>query len=127
MSHNSWLQQKNWAVVGASTNRERYGNRIVRKLHEHGFKTIPVSPKYDEVEGLKTYPSLLDIEGPIDVVNFVVNPSIGLKVLDECIQLGIKKIWLQPGTVSEALVSKAKENNIEVEEACILVALTLDY
>ena len=124
MSAHPWLEYKNWAVVGASQDSNRYGYKIHRKLEKKGYNAIPVTPKYKDIEGTVTYPSLLDIDQKIDVVNFVVNPQIGMKVLDECIQLGIKRIWLQPGTQSERLIQRAEDNGIEVVDACILVVLS---
>lgn len=124
MSKHPWLEFKNWAVVGASQKPYRYGYKIVKELHNAGFNTLPVTPSYDEIDGIKTYDSVDSIEGDVDVVNFVVNPEIGMDVLDDCIRKGISKIWLQPGTVSKKLVQKAKDNGIEVVEACILVVLS---
>lgn len=124
MSKHPWLEYKNWAVVGASTKPSRYGYKIVKELEDSGYNVLPVSPKYPDIDGTKAYQSLLDIEGDIDVVNFVVNPHIGIRVLDECIAKGVKKILLQPGTVSSELVDKAKSSGIEVLEACILVLLS---
>ncbi len=123
MSAHPWLEFKNWAVVGASRKASRYGYMIVKKLEAAGYNPLPVTPKYEDIDGRKAYESVLDIEGDIDVVNFVVNPHIGMKVLDECIEKGVKRIWLQPGTVSKNLVKKAEENGIQVVEACILVVL----
>lgn len=123
MEKHPWLEYKNWAVVGASENPQRYGNKIVKRLKSAMYNVLPVSPNYEKVEGIKSFASISDVSGPIDVVNFVVNPSIGMKVLDEVIEKGIKRIWLQPGTVSSKLVQKAKDNDIEVIEACILVVL----
>lgn len=123
MEKHPWLNFKNWAVVGASQDRSRYGYTIVKRLDESGFNVFPVSPKYADIDGIKAYPSLSDIDGPIDVVNFVVNPSIGIHILDEVIKLGIKRIWIQPGAESDQLIEKAKMNDIEVLEACILVVL----
>ena len=124
MEKHPWLAYKNWAVVGASTDPDRYGNKIVHSLKKHDFNVLPVAPKYKDIDGIKAYSSILDIEEPVDVVNFVVNPNIGMKVLDECIQKGIKRIWLQPGTVSQELIEKAKAAQVEVIQACILVVLS---
>jgi len=124
MEKHPWLELKNWAVVGASTKTSRYGHIIVKELENSKFNVFPVTPKYPDIDGTKAYKSLMNIEEAIDVVNFVVNPHIGMKVLDECIAIGVKKIWLQPGTVSSKLVNKAKANGIEVIEACILVVLS---
>jgi len=124
MEKHPWLDYKNWAVVGASTKPERYGYKIVNELAKAKYNVLPITPRYTHIEGIIAYSSLLDIEGEIDVVNFVVNPRIGIKVLADCISKGVKRIWLQPGTSSEEIVSTAKANNIEVIEACVLVALS---
>lgn len=123
MAKHPWLELENWAVVGATTNPHRYGNLIMKRLMENGYNTIPVTPAYDEVEGVEAFPSILDLEFAPDVVNFVVNPKIGKDVLVDCIEKGVKRIWLQPGTHSHELVEKAEEAGIEVIEGCILVVL----
>lgn len=124
MSAHPWLEYKNWAVVGASQDTSRYGYKIVKKLEKKGYNALPVTPKYEDIEGTKAYPTIMDIDEHVDVVNFVVNPHIGLKVLDECIRKGVKRIWLQPGTQSDELIRKAVDNGIEVVDACILVVLS---
>lgn len=123
MNKHPWLELKNWAVLGASTKTNGYGHRITKALMDSGYHVIPLSPNHDEVEGLKCYKSILDYEGPIDVVDFVVNPMIGLHVLDAVIEKGVNKILLQPGTASEDLIAKAEANGIEVLQSCILVLL----
>lgn len=123
MNQHEWLTYKNWAVVGASTKVESYGNKIIKRLLNAGYHTTPIAVSHDEVEGIKAYKSLLEVEGEIDVVNFVVNPEIGLKVLDEVIAKGIKRLLLQPGTASEALIAKAEAEGIEVLQSCVLVLL----
>lgn len=123
MEKHPWLSYKNWAVVGASQDPSRYGHTIVKRLNDSGYNVLPVSPKYEDIDGIKAYPTLSDISTTVDVVNFVVNPGIGIKILDEVIKLGIKRIWIQPGAESDALIEKAKTNGIEVIEACILVVL----
>lgn len=123
MGKHEWLDYKNWAVIGASEKETSYGNKITKKLMQHGYNTVPVARGYETVNGAKAYESILDYEGDIDVADFVVNPSIGIKILDDVIAKGIKKIILQPGTASEALIEKAKANDIEVLEGCVLVLL----
>jgi hypothetical protein len=82
-----------------------------------------VSPKYDEIDGVKTYKSLKDLPEKVDVVDFVVNPQIGMSVLDEVIEAGIENIFLQPGTRGPEIIQKAAENNINVVLSCVLVEL----
>ncbi len=123
MNKHPWLSEKKWAVVGASTNPSSYGNRITASLMKHGYEVVPVSPKYPEVEGLPTVSSIRDYKGEIDVVDFVVNPQIGLSIMDEVIEAGIKKVLLQPGTASDELIDKARGSGIEVIQSCVLVLL----
>ena len=123
MSKHPWLENKSWAVVGASTHHESYGYKITERLLHHEYDVVPITPKYNQVLGKQAYPSLLSYEGNVDVVDFVVNPEIGIKILDDVIALGIKKILLQPGTVSAEILKKAKDHGIEVLESCVLVLL----
>lgn len=124
MKRHEWLELKNWAVLGASTKEESYGRRITEKLAGEGYTVIPVSPKYPSVAGVTCVKSLTDYEGPVDVVDFVVNPTIGIELLDDVIAKGVKKILLQPGSESDALIEKAKAAGIEVLESCVLVLLS---
>lgn len=124
MSRHEWLDYKNWAVIGASEKEGSYGKKITARLKSHGYTTIPVARKYETVLGEQAYQRLTDYDGEIDVVDFVVNPSIGINVLDDVIEKGIKRILLQPGTASDELIEKAKANGIEVMEGCILVLLS---
>lgn len=117
------LEYTNWAVVGATIDPEKYGNKIYKKLKNKGYNVYPISPKYDEIEGDKAYRSLKDLPQRPDIVNFVVNPKIGLQVVEECAELGVQTIWLQPGTVSEELLQLAEKKGIEAIQACVLVAL----
>ncbi|HHW68527.1 MAG: uncharacterized protein PWP07_2380 [Epulopiscium sp.] len=123
MTPEKLMEKKIWAVVGATTDQEKYGYKIYKALKEAGYTVYPISPKYDEIDGDKAYKSLKDLPQKPEVVDFVVNPKIGLGIVKECAELGIKNIWLQPGTVSEELLALAKEKGINAVEACVLVAL----
>ncbi|WP_058486797.1 CoA-binding protein [Defluviitalea phaphyphila] len=123
MTPKELMKKKVWAVVGATIDKEKYGYKIYKELKEAGYKVYPISPKYEEIDGDKVYKSLSDLPEKPEVVDFVVNPKIGIGVVEECAKLGIKNIWLQPGTVSEDLLNLAKEKGINAVEACVLVAL----
>lgn len=123
MSINPYLNEKNWAVVGASENELNFGCKVYKKLKAFDYNVYPVSPNYETVDGDKAYKSIKDIEGPVDVVAFVVNPRIGINILDECREKGYTKVWLQPGTASKALLEKAASLGIDVVESCVLVEL----
>lgn len=117
------LKKKVWAVVGASTDPERFGYKLYMKLKEHGYKVYPVNPGYDEVDGAKCYPSLSDLPEKPDVIDMVVNPRIGRNIVEEAAQLGIEYIWLQPGTHNEEIIKQIKEKDISYVKNCVLVAL----
>lgn len=85
-----------YAVVGATNNEDKYGFKIVKILKDNGFKVIPINPHEKEIYGLEVFKSLSDVKEKIDVVDFVVPPKITLKVLEEVLDLGIRKVWFQP-------------------------------
>ena len=120
---NETMKLKNWAVVGATTKKNRFGYKIVEKLKQNNYNVFPVNPKFEEVADLKCYPDLSSIEKNIDVVDMVVNPKSGIKVMEEINKLGIKYVWLQPGTRSQEIRDFAAENNIELIEDCIYASL----
>jgi len=117
------MELKNWAVVGATTKKNRFGYKIVKKLKENDYNVFPVNPKFDKVAGLKCYDDLSSIDGKIDVVDMVVNPKYGIKVMKEIDKLGIKYVWLQPGTRSQEIRDFAAANEIELIENCIYASL----
>lgn len=123
MTKEQALQQKKWAVVGASDNKDKFGFKIYRKLKAHGYEVYPVNPGIAEVLGDKCYANLAELPVKVEVVDFVVNEKIGLTVLQEMQELGIKTAWLQPGADSKVVIEKAQELGITALPACVLVEL----
>ncbi len=119
------LEFQSWAVVGATADEEKYGFKIYKKLKDKGYHVYPVSPKYQEIDGDKVYKTLDQLPQNPEVVCFVVNPKIGMSIVNDCDNLGIRYIWLQPGTVNDELLALAQEKGIEAVQACVLV--TLNY
>jgi len=117
------LRHKKWAVLGASDKQNRYGYKIFKKLLNYGYEVYPVNPGLEEIEGIKVYPSLKDIPVQIEVVDFVVNPSTGKKILKDVKDLGIKNIWLQPGARSEEIDQLAAEYHLNIVKDCVLASL----
>jgi len=117
------LKLKTWAVVGASENKEKYGCKILKKLKDSGYNVLSVNPNYEMVLGEKCYPDLLSLPQKPDVVNIVVSPKHGMKTIAEAAELGIKYIWLQPGTFNQELLDLANEKEVETIQACVLVEL----
>ncbi len=106
------------AVVGASRDRSKFANKCVRAYQERGDTVYPIHPAQDEVENLKAYASVLDVSDTIDVASFYVSPAVGLKVLEQCAQKGIRRVLLNPGAQSEAIENRAASLGIETQNAC---------
>jgi predicted CoA-binding protein len=111
------------AVIGASSNRQKFGNRAVRAFVREGYTVIPINPHEPEVEGLKTYRSVLDVPGPIDMASFYVPPEVGEQIIDEVARKQIPEVWLNPGAESDALIARARSLSIKPIVACSIVAV----
>jgi predicted CoA-binding protein len=112
------------AVVGASADRGKFGNKAVRAFLNAGFEVYPVNPNAGQVEGLKAYPSLLDVPpGRVDRVTVYVPPEAGLKVLDEAAARGVGEVWLNPGADAPAVVARAEALGLDVVQACSILGV----
>jgi len=111
------------AVIGASNDRQKFGNKAVRAFRHQGYDVVPINPHESEVEGLKTYKSVLDVPGPIDMATFYVPPEIGESVIDEIAAKQIPEVWLNPGAESAILVSKARALKLLPKVACSIIAI----
>ncbi|HEY3381540.1 MAG TPA: CoA-binding protein [Vicinamibacterales bacterium] len=114
---------KTVAVVGASSDRRKFGNKAVRAFLNRGYVVVPINPKEPEVEGLKTYASVLDVPGAIDMATFYVSPSVGLTLLDEMAAKGIHEVWFNPGADGVEVVARARALDIEPVVACSIVGI----
>ncbi len=112
-----------YALIGATTNRDKYGYAVLMDLHEAGFTVAGVNPKYTEIDGVSVYPSLRHLPQKPDVVIFLIPPEVGVQVLGEAAALGIRKAWFQPGAESDEVRAKAKDLGVEAvaDGSCIMV------
>ncbi len=99
------LEQENVkiALIGASNDKSKFGNRIYRDLLSKGYHVTPINPNDEEIEGDKAYSSIQMMEELPDIVNFVVPPPIAMKVAKNAVELGIEYLWFQPGSESDEL------------------------
>ena len=114
---------KTVAVVGASSDRSKFGNKALRAFQAEGHTVIPINPNEREVEGLKTYASVLDVPEPIDMATVYVQPEVALDLLAEFEQKQIPEIWINPGAESAELVAEAKKRKLNIIQACSIVAI----
>jgi hypothetical protein len=111
------------AIIGASNDRRKFGNRALRAFREQGNTVVPINPHEQEVEGLKAYRSVLDVPGPIDMASFYVPPDIGEQVIEDVAKKNIAEVWLNPGAESENLIRRAESLHIRPIVACSIIAI----
>jgi predicted CoA-binding protein len=110
------------AILGASTDRSKYGNKSVRAHLDAGYEVFPVNPKADEVEGLRAYATLADIPVErLDRISVYLPPAIGIKVLDAMAAKWADEIWFNPGSESDEIVEKAEALGLNIIRACSIV------
>ena len=114
------------AVIGASNDRSKFGNRAVRAFLRQGYTVVPINPHENEVEGLRAYKSIRDVPGSIDMASFYVPPDVGLQVIEDVAKKGVAEVWLNPGAESERLIRRAQALHIEPIIACSIVAIGQD-
>jgi predicted CoA-binding protein len=111
------------AVIGASADPRKFGNRAVRAFRRQGYTVVPINPHEKEVEGLKSYPSVLSVPGSIDMATFYVPPDVGEQVIVEVAKKRIPEVWLNPGSESDELVRLARSLQIEPIVACSIIGI----
>ena len=117
-----FLKENVFAVVGATSKQDKFGYKIYKHLKNLGKKVYPIHPAIKEIEGDPCFKKLSDIPEKVDVVDIVVPPQVTETVVEECHQLGITKIWIQPGAESDKAVEFCKSNNMDVVyNTCIMM------
>ncbi|TWU12259.1 hypothetical protein CA54_10820 [Symmachiella macrocystis] len=110
------------AVLGASTDRNKYGNKAVRAYRELEYDVYPINPSVTEIEGLKAYSALDEV--PVEMLNRIsvyLPPAIGISLLQEIQDVGAEEVWLNPGSESPELLARAEELGLDVIQACSIV------
>jgi predicted CoA-binding protein len=110
------------AVIGASNDRTKYGNRAVRTYQAQGWTVYPVNPKEAVVEGLPAYRSITEVPEPVDRASLYVPPSVGIELLDAIRASGAKELWVNPGSGSPELLERARQIGLATVEACSIIA-----
>jgi uncharacterized protein len=112
------------AIIGASSDRSKYGNISLRAHRQMGYTVYPVNPKGGEIDGLKVYRTLAELPpGKLDRISVYLPPAVGLKTLDEIAARGCDELWLNPGSDSPDVVEKAQALGLNVIQACSIVDL----
>jgi len=111
------------AVIGASSNRSKFGNRALRAYERHGYIVLAINPNEREVEGHQTYASVLDVPGPIDISTVYVQPRVGVAVMEQLAKKGVPEVWLNPGSDSDQVVERARQLGLKIIQACSIIAI----
>ena len=110
------------AVIGASSDRSKWGNKSVRAFQKQGYAVYPVNPTETVIEGLPVFKSISDVPARPDKITDYVRPQILVKLLPEIAAKGCDELWLNPGTESDAVLAEAERLNLNVIQACSIIA-----
>lgn len=109
-------------IIGASSNRAKYGNKAVRAYVRAGHTVLPVNPNEESVEGIRTYATIAEAPGPIDRASLYVPPSIGAAMMAQLAQRGdVGEIWLNPGAESREVMAQAQQAGVEPILGCSII------
>ena|SRR5437762_11267455 len=111
------------AIIGASSDHAKFGNKAVRAYTKRGHTVYPVNPNEREIEGLASYRSVLDIEGAVDRASFYVPADVGLTLLDDVAQKGVREVFFNPGSESPGLLARASALGLQWKKACSIRAI----
>lgn len=114
---------KTVAVIGASADRNKFGNKALRAFRHRGYTVIPINPNETRVEGESAFATVLDYPGAIDEATVYVPPDVGVRVMDDLAKKGIKTVWLNPGADDRAVVSRARALGLEPIARCSIRAI----
>ena len=114
------------ALIGASNDKNKYGNKILLDLLAKNYNVVPINHKEDSIAGLKAYSKVQDLPSRPSIINFVVPPEVGLNITKELVEEGYNHFWYQPGAESENLTNLlTQEDKDFIDDKCIMVVTRL--
>lgn len=115
-------QRPTIAIVGASADRSKFGNKALRAYVRQGYQVFPVHRDAGEIEGLTAYADLRDLPvRPLDRIALYVPPSVGVMLLPAIAEVGCGELWVNPGAESDELLSQAAARGLNVVQACAII------
>lgn len=103
-----------YAVVGASPDRDKYGNKVLRAYQQRGMEVYPINPRAVEIEGLKAYAALADVPVKLRAISVITPPAVTERVVEAAAAAGVRLVWMQPGAESAEAIRKAEALGLEV-------------
>lgn len=114
---------KTIAIIGASNDRNKFGNKAVRAFRQQGYEVFPVNPKEEMIEGLRAFKSIRDVPVRPQMVSVYLPPPVLIKVLPDIAARGCDELWLNPGTESDEVIAEAERLGLNVIQACSIVGV----
>jgi predicted CoA-binding protein len=112
------------AVIGASSDRAKFGNKCVRAYAQRGYHVYPINPKDATIEGWSAFKSILDLPvDSVDRVSIYLPPEVGVRILDEVAKKQVGEVWLTPGSDAPEVVEKARGLGLKAIQGCSIVAI----
>jgi predicted CoA-binding protein len=120
-----FLASPAFGVVGASTNPQKYGNKVLRCYQQSGRKVVPVNPNEPEIEGIPCAAAISDLPVEVESISMITPPAVTARLVPVAIEKGIKNIWMQPGAEHPEAVALCRERGVNViaDGSCLLVVL----
>jgi predicted CoA-binding protein len=114
-----------FGVAGASANRDKYGNKVLRVYQQHGLRVIPINPREKEIEGIPCVANVMDLPPEVKSISVITPPEVTEQIVDLAVRKGITSIWMQPGAENPTAVERCHVHKINViaDGSCILVKL----
>jgi len=114
---------KTVAVVGASPDRHKFGNKALRAFREAGYRAIPITPNHATVEGETAYATVGDYPGEIDMATIYVPPQIADQILESLAKKGIGEVWFNPGADDPGVLARARTLGLRPIQACSIIGI----
>lgn len=120
-----FLEGQSFAVVGASSDRSKYGNKVLRCYQKHGFDVVAVHPTEKVVEGAPCVRDLQSLPAPVHGASIITPPAVTERIVEDAHAAGITRLWMQPGAESDDAIARCRELGIDVIAGgpCLLVEL----
>ena len=121
----AFLSAEAFGVAGASTNRDKYGNKVLRCYLQNNRKAVPINPRAEQIEGVACVAGVSDLPDEVKSLSIITPPRITEQVVEEAIVRGIENIWMQPGAESPVAVKRCEEAGVNViaDGSCVLVVM----
>lgn len=120
-----FLASPSFGVIGASANRHKYGNKVLRCYQQNGKSVVPVNPSEPEIEGVPCVANVRDLPAGVKSISIITPPAVTAQLVPLAIEKGIENIWMQPGAEHPEAVALCRERGINViaDGSCLLVVM----